>query len=352
MIEVNQQAIADKLGISRATVSRCFTNHKGINPVTRAKVFQVAAEIGYQHMETRAHSRKKPKKQINLCVLICTDAEEYLHGQYQSPGEQILAGVTEFAQLHGATIEVHLVPPEATTLDHPKFQQIKSLTKRKINGVLLIYPFAEAVIEELAPRFPLVSLVDQLEHSSIDCVDVDHYNGISTVVDHLVELGHKRIGFYTKSYPVEASWSYRRYSAFIEKMARLKLQVAHTDLIGMFPRSEKNQEQSIDELAERTKQGVTAWVCAADHQAYDVIQGLKKRGLKVPKDVSVTGFDGIEKPGVNPSLTTVGIPFREIGMTGTERLAARLRKRFHESRHVYISGILKPGKTVAKPRSI
>jgi len=351
MSEVSQQGIADALGISRATVSRCFTNHPGINPTTRAKVFQLAAEIGYQHQETRTPSSKRTKKKINICALICTDSEEYFRGDYHNPGEQILAGVTEQAQLVNANVEVHLIPPEADSLDHPKLKEIASLRKRKTSGVLLIYPFAEAIIEELSPRFPLVSLVDQLEHTSIDCIDVDHYNGIGTVIDHLVDLGHRRIGFYTRDYPVEASWSYRRYSAFIEKMARLQLPIAHTDLIGMFPRTKKTVEQSIDEVAERTSQGVTAWVCAADHQAYDLINGLKKRGINVPRDVSITGFDGVEESKKKPSLTTIKIPFREIGMSGTKRLSERIQKRFHESRHVYISGSLQKGKTTTNPKA-
>ncbi|MEM1082822.1 MAG: LacI family DNA-binding transcriptional regulator [Verrucomicrobiota bacterium] len=349
MSEVNQQTIADRLGLSRATVSRCFTNHAGISPVTRAKVFQTAAEIGYTHMETRSPKAKRSKKEVNFNVLICSDPDEYFRGGYESPGEQILAGVSEYAQSHGARVDVNLIPPDVTDTNHQAFRDVEGLVKRNGNGVLLIYPFPKKVIDELALRFPLVSLVDQLEHTSIDCVDVDHYSGISAVVDHLIEKGHERIGFYTRDYTVEASWSYRRYSAFIERMARLKLRVSPKDIVGMFPSRWRGLEQSLDEVAERTEQGVTAWICAADHQGYDLIQGLKKRGFRVPKDVSVTGFDGIEPEGKNPALTTIQIPFREIGMTGAERLAARLRKRFHGKQHVYISGKLKAGKTVGKP---
>ncbi|MEM9236112.1 MAG: LacI family DNA-binding transcriptional regulator [Verrucomicrobiota bacterium] len=349
MSEVNQQTIADRLGLSRATVSRCFTNHAGISPVTRAKVFQTAAEIGYTHMETRSPKAKRSKKEVNFNVLICSDPDEYFRGGYESPGEQILAGVSEYAQSHGARVDVNLIPPDVTDTNHQAFRDVEGLVKRNGNGVLLIYPFPKKVIDELALRFPLVSLVDQLEHTSIDCVDVDHYSGISAVVDHLIEKGHERIGFYTRDYTVEASWSYRRYSAFIERMARLKLRVSPKDIVGMFPSRWRGLEQSLDEVAERTEQGVTAWICAADHQGYDLIQGLKKRGFRIPKDVSVTGFDGIEPEGKNPALTTIQIPFREIGMTGAERLAARLRKRFHGKQHVYISGKLKAGKTVGKP---
>ena len=163
--------------------------------------------------------------------------------------------------------------------------------------------------------------------------------------------GHQRIGFYTRNYPVEASWSVRRYSAFIEKMARMRLKVAPRDIIGMFPRPELSDERSVKEAASRTRDGVTAWVCAADHQAFDLILGLKKHGLNVPKDVSVTGFDGIQRGSKNQSLTTINIPYRAIGITGAECLAARIRKRFMEKQHVYISGKLHEGGTVAAPRN-
>lgn len=349
MADVNQQAIAERLGISRATVSRCFTNHAGISPVTRAKVFQAAAELGYTHMESRTSSKKRSRQGMRFSVLICSETEEYFRGGYESPGEQILAGVSEYAQIHGVQVDVHLIPPDVTSLDDPVFRKVEGLARRSASGILLIYPFPAPVVDELALCFPLVSLVDQLEHGAIDCVDVDHYAGISAVVDHLVDAGHRRIGFYTKEYPIEASWSFRRYGAFVEKMARLGMKVAPKDVIGIFPRNFKDVPSSIEESATRTRGGVTAWVCAADHQAYDLVRGLKRNGLRVPGDVSVTGFDGIERQGANPVLTTIQIPYRAIGMTGAERLAARLRKRFHGKQHVYISGQVRVGQTVGPP---
>ena len=349
MAEINQQTIADRLEISRATVSRCFTNHAGISPVTRAKVFQLAAEIGYTHMETRSAPKKRVANRFRFNVLICSDEDEFFRGEYESPGEQILAGVSEYAQTHGASVDVTIIPPKVSSIKDPVFQKFKVLKDRCDRGILLIYPFPQAVIDQLALRFPLVSLVDQFEHNTIDCVDIDHYQGISTLVEHLVDAGHRRIGFYTRDYPIQASWSYRRYTGYLEKMTRLKLKVDPYDIIGMFPRPPLGLDESIAEAAERTRLGVTAWVCAADHQAFDLISGFRKHGLQVPKDVTVTGFDGIKRAGSNPSLTTIQVPFRAIGMTGAERLASRLRKRFENKQHIFVSGTLRMGKTVAHP---
>ena len=351
MSKVNQKAIADKLGISRATVSRCFTNHAGINATTRAKVFQLAADMGYTHLESRSPNAKKSKKEAKFNVLICSDTEEYFRGDYHSPGEQILVGVSEYAQANDIRVDVDFIPPEATSLKDPSFDKIKSMRSRKNRGILLIYPFAEKIVRDLAIRYPLVSLVDQLEHEQIDCVDVDHCSGISMVIDQLVAKGHKRIGFYTREYAITASWSFRRYSAFVEKMARQRLIVDPLDVIGIFPRTYESVAAGIDQAMERTKNGVTAWVCAADHQAYDLIEGFESRGLKVPEDASVTGYDGIQRDDTTTSLTTIEIPFRAIGMTGAERLASRIRKRFGGSQHVYITGKLQEGDTIAGPRS-
>ena len=317
--------------------------------MTRAKVFQVATEIGYTHMEGRSPKKKaSSKNRLNFTVLICSDADEYFHGNYTSPGEEILAGVTEFAQSQDIRVEMHLIPPTVTDVKDPAFLKLSSLRTRAERGILLIYPFPTQVIDQLALRFPLVSLVDQEEHIPIDCVDVDHSSGISLAIDRLITAGHRRIGFYTRDYPIEASWSFRRYGAFLEKMARLKLKVSQQDVLGVFPSERLAVEKSITKAAKRTKDGVTAWVCAADHQAYDLIAGFESHGLSVPNDVSVTGFDGIRNDDSELSLTTVKIPYRDIGMNGAERLAARLRKRFAGKQRVYISGELQSGATIAQ----
>ncbi len=349
MAEVNQQLIAERLLISRATVSRCFTNHPGINPVTRARVFQVAAEIGYTHLENRSSSAKRKTKKTTFGVLICSEEEEYYHGDYQNPSEQILAGVTECAQLNGANVEVHLVDPKARGLADPSYLRIEKL-RRRWSGLLLVYPFPDSVLEQLVPLMPLVSLVEQFDHTAIDCVDVDHYKGISAAIEHLVERGHRRIGFFTRRYQVEASWSFRRYAAFIEKMVRLRLPVAPGDIVNMFPAQELSDQESIEYAAQRTCDGVTAWVCAADHQAYDLIRGFRQRQIDVPGMVSVTGFDGIEAPLDCPELGTNQIPFREIGATGTQRLVERVRKRFGSAQHVLIDCPFRPGATIDRAR--
>ncbi len=317
--------------------------------MTRARVFQLAAEIGYVHLQMRS-ARADPKNSAkkSLGVLICSSEEEHNRTDYQNPSEQILAGVTDCALLNGTAVEVHLIAPANCALDDSVYQRIEKLC-HGWKGLLLVYPFPHAVLHRLAPIIPLVSLVEQFDHSGIDCVDVDHYKGISAAIGHLVEHGHRRIGFFTRLYEVEASWSLRRYAAFMEEMVRMRLPVSISDIVNIFPSFEGDEGSSIEYAARRTRDGVTAWVCAADHQAYDLVNGLAARGLDVPGKVSVTGFDGIATPQGSPELSTISIPFREIGATGTRRLIERADKRFGSAQHVLIDCRLKVGATVGAP---
>ena len=349
MPQVNQQYIADQLQISRATVSRCFTNHPGINPVTRAKVFQLASQLGYPYMEIRAPRKSRSAVQKTLGVLICSNVEEYFRSDYQSPGDEIQAGISEYAQLHNLKIDLRYVDPTDKTLACPSYAQIEPLRNRDWDGVLLIYPFPREVIDGIGLRFPMVSLVEQYGSAQFNCIDVDHYKGIAMIVNEMVSLGHQQIGFYTKAYEVEPGWSFRRFGAYVEKMTRLRQPLVTENIVNVYPNCFETLAESYDHVAKRISDGVTGWVCAADHQAYDLMAALKKRGVKVPRDASVTGFDGIQKPAGALQLTTAVVPFREIGFSGTKRLLDMINRRFGSPQHILIGCQIRAGETLSAP---
>lgn len=343
---INQQKIADMLGISRATVSRCFTNHPGINPVTRAKVFDLASQLGYQYMEMRVAEKRKELQLRRVGVLVCTDLEEYFRGGYESPGLRLYAGASECAQVSNLSLEIHYVEPKETSLDDPSYAKLTRLRKRDWDGILLIYPFPRTIVDELERRFPMVSLVEQYGTAAVNCVDVDHYKGIAIVMNKMKSLGHERIGFYTRRYEVEAQWSYRRYSAYVEKMTRWELPVLDSDVVGVGANRMLGREEGFEHVAARIRDGVTGWVCAADHQAYDLILGLQRLGIEIPKHASITGFDGIHKPDEAPLLATAVVPSWEIGYTAVKRLLETMHKRSGLPHHVLISPQFREGETL------
>ena len=346
MKQVNQQEIAEALNISKATVSRCFTNHPGINPETRARVFELASKMGYRHRVARVNNSRQRKQRPGVGVLICTEEEEYYRTDYESPGRLLLKGISECSQVEGLDLTVHFVDPSVDSLESPPYSELLRSAGSFWSGLLLLYPFPKPIIDSILHKYPCVSLVEQRNAGALDCVDVNHYQGVALIINRLYELGHRRIAFYSKPYKIEASWSLRRTGAYFEKMTQLGLKIQYGDMINAHQQNITSLEDSFNIAAECVREGVTAIVCAADHQAYDLISALQKRGIRVPEDVSVTGFDGIHPPDGMPSLSTVEIPYRDIGYTATKRLKDLLKKRFGPPQHNLLGCKLREGGTV------
>ena len=230
-------------------------------------------------------------------------------------------------------MDVHFVTPGESSLQSSSYSEIGALNDREWDGVLLIYPFPDQIILGLQKLFPVVSLVQQFVRSPLDCVDVNHHRGIELVLNHLVELGHERIGFLTTGYDLSAKWAQYRHSAFLAETARLQLPRNSDWVIDPTTASRLSVDEIHQLAAGQTRKGVTAWVCAADHQGYQLYSHLTREGFSVPGEVSITGFDGIAPPKWAPPLTTLRIPYHEIGLTagsvfGIWSEAVRVRPEF------------------------
>lgn len=347
-----QQYIATTLGLSRATVSRCFTNHPGISPETRARVFDLASRVGYSHLEkTKPQAHTEKLSQLSVGTLICASLPSFENTRYDNPGQLILTGVTEYLRTTKNVPDLHYVHASGELqAKDAAYREIALSRRRRWKGVLLIYPFPHDVVDELLASYPVVSLVEQYGSLPLNCVDVDHNRGISRLVDALHAAGHRRIGFFTWTYPVQASWALRRYGAYLEKLAALGLPANLGDVVFSDGIEDDAVEAARKRILARTRDGVTAWICAADHQAYDLIDWFGKHKVSVPRDVSVTGFDGIARPEGAPSLSTVEIPYRQIGLIGAKRLLDMVRKRFEPPQHILLDGPLRAGETIGEVR--
>ena len=121
---------------------------------------------------------------------------------------------------------------------------------------------------------------------------------------------------------------YRRFSAFVEKLTRAGLQFRPEDVLNLYKKDTYSLDESYQKAIQQTKDGVTAWICPADHIAYDFISVFTQYGLVVGRDYSITGFDGIPNATDQFDLTTIQIPYREVGYQAARRLHDLLDKPF------------------------
>lgn len=342
MPKVSQQYIAKQLGICRTTVSRCFSRRSKIAPDTRAKVLELAAQLGYHYKPQRSDRCQDERQVSEISVFIGVRAE---FREMPLPSQSILKGTSDRA----ASLEI---PLNVRYLDPVELDELiatnrtpRGLRSGEQNGAILVFPFTPTTVEKLSQNLPTVCIAEDYPDAGVDSIDVDHHGGIYKIVSHLASLGHRRIGFLTWRYTVENPWVFRRFGAYVDSLFRLGLEF-DPDLTLNIRNLENYQPTELaEEVAKRIRSGTTAWVCAADHQAYRLIADLRQHAIRVPEDCSVTGFDGIEPPPGMPRLTSLRVPFEEMGATSVARLLDRIQNPSAHRRHNLVEGHMVKGQT-------
>ena len=161
-------------------------------------------------------------------------------------------------------------------------------------------------LEQIA--YPAVLVDNYVESKMISCVTSDNLLGMGMVVSHLIQLGHKRIGFINGEQLSHTSRE--RFAGYLNAITLGGLTYDPQLVInGDF--SEHSGGVCAEKLLEKN---VTALVCASDLMAIGAIRRLKALGLQVPRDISVTGFDDIRiATYISPTLTTIRINIKDVG---------------------------------------
>jgi DNA-binding LacI/PurR family transcriptional regulator len=196
------------------------------------------------------------------------------------------------------------------------------LRSSTVSGMIVVGPplGLESIEYFKANVRALVGTVEPLG-SEQDAITFDGYNGIRKVVDHLVSLGHRRLGFITGRFDF-------RYQAFVDSVKAhglpdddaLRL-IMPFGIDGWTPDLGHAGAQQLMELSEPPD----AIVCASDRIAIGALQWLHQHNFRVPDDIAITGFDNISDSAFTaPSLTTVHVHKQLIGELAAERVVKRI----------------------------
>lgn len=343
---VNQQAIAKKLGVSIATVSRSLAGHPAINAQTKERVAEIARQLGYKKAGDQPESDEADSgSRVGVLVGLQPNSSPLATFPY------ILRGIDERAKAERMSVDVEYVDPAKLNPDSRTDPVMKRLRERKWNGVVLVYSFPAAAVESLAQKIPVVATLEDYDSIKIDSIDTNHHTGITSLVNRLVGLRHERIGFVTWTYPMTGHWVSQRFAAYVAGVFAHGLEFKPDWILNMHKgRKHLSPDQIADAVAAISRRDrVTAWVCAADHQAYQLMLGLSTRGLRVPEDCSITGFDGIEPPLSLKPVTSLRVPNETIGTAALARLVNRIAHPKAHQRKVLVETQFLEGTTIAAP---
>jgi len=338
-MRINQTELARRLKLSTATVSKSLRNHPDINPNTRARVLDLAAKLDYQLRHDSRIDRHKSKALRFIGVMA-------YGGIPDTPADhaalRYMAGLSEAAESNRVSLVVHHVFGDSHKLLEESSQP-PAMRQGILEGLILIHRFDADVVRRLAARMPCVTLVHHVAAARLDHVDADCLGAMSQAAEHLRSLGHQRIGFF--GFQKQLSHSRVRYAAYVTAMLEKDMPFEEA-----FECGGENLPAAFDRVAQRAREGVTAWMCGSDYVGYQLCQELAMRGLRVPEDVSVTGFDGSPPPmGMTP-LTTLRVPFQEMALVALNRLINRIRHPASPGRQILLECQLVPGGTAAIAR--
>ncbi|MFB6720501.1 LacI family DNA-binding transcriptional regulator [Kribbella sp. NPDC056345] len=297
--------LARQLGVSHTTVSNAFSRPDQLSPDLRDRILEAAKEAGYTGPSPAAASLRTGRTKT-LGVLL-TDSLTYA---FNDPvATAFLSGVASVAEPAGYAMTIVSAPRSGA--QGPTAQAI-------MDGLIVYSVDGESPALDTARSRDLPSVfVDQRPEPGVPGVNIDDRAGARLAVEHLLALGHHRLGLVS----VGADSSHvaqERLAGWLAAAGDLEPFVVSCPVNG-FPEG----VEAGTTLAARADRP-TAIACLSDELALGVIAGLRDAGLRVPEDVSVIGFD--DSPRAAPFLTTIRQPFRQKGELAARMLLDQLQQ--------------------------
>lgn len=315
--------IANRLGVSISTVSKGLNGASDISDDLRQLVLDTAVEMGYR-------SKKLKKDEHKKLALFIENMDYETANQF---GYDIILGFRQSAFRDGWTVNVIPVNPLFQKTEKYDTYMLKSGYS---GGFLVGFALHDEWMRQLNyTSIPTVLFDNYIRKNPRVCyVGTDNFEGIEAAVDHLYQLGHKKIAFLNGS--LYSMVTEQRYQAYLDAMKSHDLptpdeMVAHGYYVA------DSAKYHVPNFLEA---GATAVICGNDLIASGVITECQLRGLHVPEDISVVGFDDLPiSTFLEPPLTTIRQERTELGKCGY----AALNSLIH---HVSVS------KTLLRPQLI
>ncbi|SEN31404.1 LacI family DNA-binding transcriptional regulator [Lihuaxuella thermophila] len=306
--------VAKAAGVSITTVSRVLNQYTDVNPKTRQKVLKVIEQMGYQ---PNSVARSLVKNRTQTVGLVVSDLSKYRSGHHFM--FDVLCGINDRAQELGYDLVLFSTTPTA----QKKTTYMDFVKQRRVDGVVMMGirlddPYTHEVVEASIPSV----LIDvPLTSKTCSYVMTDNVKGAKMAVEHLINLGHRQIGFVNGH--DQAAVSKERLTGYIQALEGAGLSY-HPDYVYYGNFEQEDGAQGVRCLKQRHPE-ISAVFFASDLMAIGGIKYIQSSGGQVPRDLSIVGFDDISLASLmQPALTTIRQMRYEMGRAAVETLLRML----------------------------
>lgn len=301
MKKVTMQSIANELGITKMSVSKCFQNSSDISAELSRKIMETADAMGYVY---------KKATQYKIIILL---AERFL-----DPSDKFYSGII---QRLNQMAEDYQMEFSLSIVKHADDENGRISNEiGHYDGVVLLGQVSRGYVEAIRQfNIPAICIDFQYRNMELDAVVSNSYSASYHITSYLLEHGHRRVAFVGNLNSTNSIND--RYLGYCKAL--------------MEARIENPKDYRLDDMDEQgnhieislPKELPTAFVCNNDYCAYLLIKQLQMKGYQVPEDVSVVGFDDVLYAAVsNPEITTMRVPIESMASRAVKQLAKRLKE--------------------------
>ncbi|QNI38194.1 LacI family DNA-binding transcriptional regulator [Edaphobacter albus] len=296
---MNIRQVAKAAGVSSATVSRVFTRSAPVDPQTEHRVHKAAKQLGYFP---------------NTYARILSSGKSYTYGLIISDiTNPFFPDLVKLFERHALEYDYETLVVD-TDYDLKRMEQcVRRLLEHKVDGVAIMTSEMEPKLIQILSRrdIPLVFLDTGKVGRNISNITIDYEHGIALAIDHLLQLGHERIALIQG--PPTLKSAVTRRNAFISSLKRQNITLRR-EYIRTGNHGVDGGQAAMNELLDLPSPP-TAVMCSNDLTAIGALDAAYTRGVQVPSELSLIGFDDIQLSGLmQPPLTTIRVSRVEIAL--------------------------------------
>jgi len=309
--QATSQDVADLAGVSRTTVSFVLNNVPGmkISEETRQRVIEAARQLNYYPASAARTLASGKTRRIGL--VLCEQRDHLIADAFLLA---FLRGVNDLANQQGYRVVFQGAGDEIG-----KISYVGLLREQHVDGLIISAPRSDDLhLSRLHEEgYPLV-LHGRLPDRALPFVDVDNVSGARKAVMHLVELGHHRIGLITNA-PLSYTSAQDRLAGYRQALQEAGLPF-DDELVRYGEFSPESGRRAMESLLALSSPPGAVFV-ASDVVALGAMTAVRERGMHIPRDVALVGFDDIFLAAyVSPPLTTVRLPAYGLGWAASDML--------------------------------
>ncbi len=316
---VTAMDVANFAGVSIATVSRVANKSDNVSDETRSKVLEAIEDLGYRPSRTAQRLRAHTSLVIGLII-----------SDIQNPFfTSVVRGIEDVANQNGFSVILcnsdENPDKERWYIDVMRSEEVAGLIITSTSQVM------ENIERVVDGGIPVVAMDRFISHPQIDSVSVENIDGAYKAVSYLIENGHRQIGFI--GLPLELTPGKERQEGYIKALRDHGLQV-NSDLMFIGNSRQESGFDSAVKLLDGTSP-LTAIFSCNNLMTLGAIGGIISKGLSIPDDISLIGFDDmLWAPYLCPPLTVVAQPTYDMGKMAAELLVKRIANPEEPKTHI------------------